>query len=209
MSATSFNCSVLSDTFDNLDNFLVNVYNNEFNNGIYVKLSGILYAFNDKFKVDHLKDYVCARQKVVDSDICAVKLWKVNIKIDKKSISKELLKDEMMPLKLFCKYFKADEIYDPERIHIIAIIPTSTGKCLPTFYLSNKKFAVTKYRVWSDLFFSVSYSLTYSCAFLSCFLSSNPPKKHVRDIFFIQLGKRKAEDSNEELDNKKVKQIGG
>ena len=39
-------------------------------------------------------------------------------------------------------------------IHIITIIPATNGKCLQMFYLSNKKFAVTKYRVLPDLFFS-------------------------------------------------------
>ena len=38
---------------------------------------------------------------------------------------------------------------DDNRVHIIVQPPppATTGKCLPTFYLSNKKFAVTKYRV--------------------------------------------------------------
>ena len=44
---------------------------------------------------------------------------------------------------LFNKYFE-DELADPntiiiENIHIIAFIPATIGKCLPTFYLSNKK----------------------------------------------------------------------
>ena len=54
------------------------------------------------------------------------------------------------------KFIDYLEKYKPTKennINIVVIATTTTGKCLPTFYLSNKKFAVTKYRVWSDLFF--------------------------------------------------------
>ena len=42
-------------------------------------------------------------------------------------------------------YFDKISEEEEEGIHVF-IVSTSTGKCLPTFYLSNKKFAVTKYR---------------------------------------------------------------
>ena len=62
----SFNCSVLSDTFNPLDSFSVNI-NKENNENIIAKLGNNHYDFKD-FKVDHLKDYICDRRKVADSD---------------------------------------------------------------------------------------------------------------------------------------------
>ena len=59
----------------------------------------------------------------------------------------------------FSTYFQdeldklGDEDYEPVS-SIITIIPATNGKCLPTFYLSNKKFAVTKYRFGLISFFS-------------------------------------------------------
>ena len=44
----------------------------------------------------------------------------------------------MTPRYLLKDYFKAKKI-DTRDIHVFIV---STGKCLPTFYLSNKKFAV-------------------------------------------------------------------
>ena len=87
-----------------------------------------------------------------------MKLWKVNV-IDEVGI-KEKLKDEneMKPQQLFKDYFK-NELNGAEftvtNIHVIGTISATTGKCLPTFYLSNERFAVTKYRVCSDLFFAL------------------------------------------------------
>jgi hypothetical protein len=139
----SFNCSVLSDMFNLLDTFSVNI-NKENNENIIAKLGNNHYGFED-FKVDHFKDYICDRKKVADSDRHAVKLWKVDVDmemINEISTRKELLKDEMISQRLFYRYFKINrENHDPEKTHIIAIIPT-TGKCLLTFYLSNKKFVI-------------------------------------------------------------------
>jgi hypothetical protein len=59
----------------------------------------------------------------------------------------------------FSTYFQADlEKLDGDKNYvpvssIITIIP-ATGKCLPMFYLSNKKFCSNKISIWSDLFFS-------------------------------------------------------
>ena len=147
----SFNCSVLSDTFNPLDSFSVNI-NKKNNENIIAKLGNNHYDFKD-FKVDHLKDYICDRRKVADSDRHAVKLWKVDVK-DESDIKEKPKEDEMKPRLLFKDYFQ-DELnevkFTVSNIHVIAIIPT-TGKCLPMFYFSNKKFAV-KYRVWSDVIF--------------------------------------------------------
>ncbi|POG67584.1 hypothetical protein GLOIN_2v1481416 [Rhizophagus irregularis DAOM 181602=DAOM 197198] len=136
----SFNCSVLSDTVNPLDSFLVN-FNKENNENIIAKLGNNHYDFKD-FKVGHLKDYICDRRKVADSDRHAVKLWKVDVK-DESDIKEKPKEDEMKPRLMFKDYFQ-DELngvkFTMSNIHVIAIIPS---KCLPMFYLSNKKFAVT------------------------------------------------------------------
>ena|SRR2546423_7738036 len=141
---TTFNCSVLDDeTLRSLNEFSVNFYKED--NEIFTRLGVNRYDIK-QFKVDHLKDYICDVNK---SDKQAVKLWKVNV-VDEVDI-KEKLKDEneMKPRLLFSDYFQnelsGDEFIIFSNIHVIAIIPPATGKCLPTFYLSNKKFAVTKY----------------------------------------------------------------
>ena len=148
----SFNCSVLSDTFEPLDSFSINIVNEENTKNIIAKLGNNHCEIKD-FKVDHLKDYICERREVAVSNRYAVKLWKVDVE-DEGDI-KEIPKDEMKPRLLFKDYFQ-DELNEAKftvtNIHVIAIIPT-TGKCHPTFYLSNKEIAVTKYRVWSDLLF--------------------------------------------------------
>ena len=100
-----------------------------------------------------------------------MKLWKVNVEAEKiknnniptgDDITHKLEGRKMEEHELFNAYFKV-ELADHSKIemgniHIIAIIPTivvpTTGKCLPTFYLSNKKFAVTKYRFGLISFFS-------------------------------------------------------
>jgi hypothetical protein len=136
---TSFNCSVLSnETLKSLNKFSVNIYKK--NNEIFTNFGDNHYNI-EKFKVDHLKDYIC---NVNNSDKHAIRLWKVNV-INEVGI-KEKLKDEneMKPRLLFSDYFQ-DELsgkaeFTVTNIHVIAIMSTSTGKCLPTFYLSNKKF---------------------------------------------------------------------
>ena len=108
------------------------------------------------YTVALLNDYICKKKNVKN-----LKLWKVNAKEDyikdnvstEEDIKNKIKGEEMESDKLFKRYFQNelnltgeedDDEEFAENIHIIAIIPT--GKCLPTFYLSNKKFAVTKYR---------------------------------------------------------------
>ena len=98
-------------------------------------------------KVGQLAKFISEQEKFEVS-----KLWKVDV--DKSKLNPGSTDDDVKELggvsmefeHKFERYFKADcELTD--NIHIVVIIATtSTGKCLPTFYLSNKKFAVTKYR---------------------------------------------------------------
>jgi hypothetical protein len=96
-------------------------------------------------------------------DSSAMKLWKTNnakmSDINKRNISTEddvknkLNGEEMELTKLFKKYFenelnRANENDDEfsEKIHVIVTINSATvttGKCPPTFYLSNKKFVLS------------------------------------------------------------------
>ncbi|PKC10159.1 hypothetical protein RhiirA5_414692 [Rhizophagus irregularis] len=124
----SFNCSVLSDTVNPLDSFLVN-FNKENNENIIAKLGNNHYDFKD-FKVGHLKDYICDRRKVADSDRHAVKLWKVDVK-DESDIKEKPKEDEMKPRLMFKDYFQ-DELngvkFTMSNIHVIAIIPTDPSQ---------------------------------------------------------------------------------
>ncbi len=124
----SYNFSVLSNTFNVLDTFSVNIYKGHINRNLFTELCGQRYEIED-FKVEHLREYICDRKVVANSYRYAIKLWKINV--DMKVINEvreDLCKDEMMPHKLFSSYLGTDrKIYDPEKIHIIAIIP---GKCL-------------------------------------------------------------------------------
>ena len=79
-------------------------------------------------------------------------LLKVKLKLDSLE-NKTYTKDEisaigtnMVPERKLKEYFE-DNDKKPEKkskedhLHIF-IVPTSTSKCLPTFYLSNKKFGI-------------------------------------------------------------------
>jgi hypothetical protein len=62
----------------------------------------------------------------------------------------------MEPFSLFADYFnQIDKKPKKGYPHIVIQLNLTTGKCLPTFYLSNKKFAVTKYRFGLISFFHV------------------------------------------------------
>jgi hypothetical protein len=62
------------------------------------------------------------------------------------NIEQELGGEKMNPRKNIKLYFTKEP--NDEHIHIIIVKPLDTiSKCLPTFYLSNKTFAVTKYQV--------------------------------------------------------------
>jgi hypothetical protein len=90
-------------------------------------------------------------------------IWKVELECQesknfsteddiKKHVKSEKVDDN--PMLNFKGYYNdKDKKPKIEWLHIF-IVPITTSKCLPMFYFSNKKLAVTKYRVWSDLFFS-------------------------------------------------------
>ena len=128
----------------------------------YVTLGDANVSLN-KLEVLHLRDHACSIKGVGDSDKNNLKLWKVigvkskdikeqNISTEEDIVQK-LRGKEMELEEPFSTYFQ-DELDNKNKSgsSIITIIPT-TGKCLPTFYLSNMKFAVTKYRFGLISFF--------------------------------------------------------
>ena len=69
--------------------------------------------------------------------------------LNKKFYESIELSDELSPGTKVLKEFPVGYEFLDDYIHIIVQpppLPATTGKCLPMFYLSNKKFAVTKYR---------------------------------------------------------------
>ena len=151
----SLNCLILSSGTSLTEDIGEKYYTND---NVEVEFS--------KFKVSNLKEKLYRRQIIKDIARGSeyIDLWKVDYKKvnDYKDNLKEFtesdIKDKLGGVmmagqnKLKSYFDKEMSEEEEEGIHIFIVL-TSTGKCLPTFYLSNKKFAVTKYRVWSDLFF--------------------------------------------------------
>jgi len=147
--AGSYSCLRLDDSRV----FSVEVYENE-KNQKYFEFNGKIVPF-EKLTVVQLAKIIFLQEEFKVS-----KLWKVDV--DKNKLDPGFTDDDIKALGgvsmefeyNFRKYFQEDYKPTENKIHIVAVVATTTtGKCLPTFYLSNKKFAVTKYRVWSDLFF--------------------------------------------------------
>jgi hypothetical protein len=162
----SFNLYVLQGNSYKL--LTVDIYKDDKDKKRYVEFD-TTKIFLKSLKVTHLKDYVCKKEKV---DVPDLKFWKLNNDIKYKDIKEQNISTqedivrklnggEMELDLLFSEYFQAelnklddDNDYVPVS-SIITIIPATNGKCLPMVYLSNKKFAVTKYRVCLISFFRV------------------------------------------------------
>src|SRR6266498_2965601 len=170
----SFNCYILILSRDDSETFSVDIYKDNKNRRYFQSDKAKITLAN--FKVSHLKEHICNIYDIKKVDQRKVKLWKVNVeaeRIENNNISTEddivhkLEGQKMRDNDLFNEYFKV-ELADHNKIvmgniHIITIIPTivtpATGKCLPMFYLSNKKFAVTKYRFGLISFFALKQVL--------------------------------------------------
>jgi hypothetical protein len=148
----SVNCLILGEAFKN--NFNVAV------GKVYTNDDKVDIVF-DQLTVSNFKEILFRRRKVKmairDSD--SMDLYKVELSIsslkDKIYTIDEIKCDGKMMESMFefKEYFKNSDKKPKLRYFHIFIVPTFTGKCLPMVYLLNKKFAVTKYRVLSDLFF--------------------------------------------------------
>ncbi|CAI2189562.1 19377_t:CDS:1, partial [Funneliformis geosporum] len=156
---TSFNCYILILSSNDSKTFLVDIYKDNKNRRYFKSDKAKITLAN--FKVSHLKKHICNIYSIKKVDQYKVKFWNVNIKaerIENNNISTEddithkLEGRKMRDHDLFNVYFKVEladhNTIEMGNIHIIAIIPTivapANGKCLPTFYLSNKNLAVTK-----------------------------------------------------------------
>jgi hypothetical protein len=136
----SYNCLHLDRNYV----FQVEVYQDE-NNEKFFEIGGDKKKYPlDSVKVGQVAKLVSHEGKFKDFDM--LELWKVDV--DESEINTEKdIKDKGVLLKSqsnFINYFKVE--YKPKKednISIAVIVTTSTGKCLPMFYLSNKKFAVT------------------------------------------------------------------
>jgi hypothetical protein len=146
----SLNCLILGQKSSKIFNVPV---------GEISTINGVNIKFED-LTVANFKDDLFSRKAL--QGITEMNIWKVELEYnDIKNFStedgiknhvKSVKMDDNPMLKLKSYYNNEDKVPKDECLHIF-IVPIATGKCTLIFYLSNKKFAVTKYRVWSDLFF--------------------------------------------------------
>ena len=151
----SYNCLRL----DNKSVFPVEVYEQENDNTKFFEIGDKKYQFKE-VRVGQLRKFIYRDGRLKDSDI--LNLWKINNqKHDLNNVStedgiKKLGGELMESEQSFVNYFSDVPDAKDVNIHIVAVITNTTaGKCLPMFYLSNKKFAVTKYRFGLISFFRV------------------------------------------------------
>ena len=162
----SYNCLRL----DNGYVFQVEVYETDNKKFFEVNNKEILPFEN--LRVGLLAELISRKGKFGDSDI--LKLWQIDVdKSMLNSISTEYDIKNLGGVSMefeydFISYFQDDYKLSRNKIHIVVVIATtSAGKCLSTFYLSNKKFTVIKYRVWSDvIIFFLSTRNTFVVSFL-------------------------------------------
>jgi hypothetical protein len=152
--AGSYSCLRLDDSHV----FSVEVYKNE-KNQKYFEYNGKIVLFK-RLTVGQLAKIILLQEEFKVS-----KLWKIDI--DKNKLNPDSTDEDIKKLGGVSMGFEYDFIYyfpndyEPTRnkIHIIAVVATTTtGKYLPMFYLSNKKFAVTKYRFGLIDFFLSAYA---------------------------------------------------
>jgi len=123
-----------------------------------------------KKKISHLQRLIKKeKENAFDKfDASDLELWKVSIRTNEVNgeFDEKLkilmnkphmninIKEELDGLRLVAENNIRDYIdVNPDDDHILIIVKPTTGKCLPTFYLSNKKFCSNKISIWSDLFF--------------------------------------------------------
>ena len=117
-----------------------------------------------KKKISHLQRLIKKEKENAFNkfDASDLELWKVSIRTNEVNgeFDEKLkilmnkphmninIKEELDGLRLVAENNIRDYIDEnPDDDHILIIVkPPTTGKCLPMVYLSNKKFAVTKYR---------------------------------------------------------------
>jgi hypothetical protein len=135
----SFNCLRL----DNKYVFQVEVYEKENDNRKFFKISDRKYRFAT-VKVGQLAKLISHEGKFKDLDI--LNLWKINVEkhvFNSENNIEKLGSKLMESEQLFVNYFPNVPDANDVNIHIVAVTTNTTaGKCLPTFYLLNKKFVI-------------------------------------------------------------------
>jgi hypothetical protein len=118
----------------------------------YTNDNGIGILFKD-FTVSDFKEQLFRKQSVKDIVQNSENMNLLKVELDLGELENKT-KDEIIdlrtvmdPFSSFANYFNQTD-KEPKKGYLHVIIQPltlTTGKCLPTFYLSNKKFAVTKY----------------------------------------------------------------
>jgi hypothetical protein len=169
----SLNCLILGQDPHNIFNIPV---------GENSKINDVDIEFKD-LTVANFKDGLFGRKEL--QGITAMNIWKVELKLQdiknfsteddiKKHVKSEKMDDD--PMLEFKKYYN-NEDKKPENRCLHIFIVTSTGKCLPTFYLSNKKLAVTKYRCFTSRIRNLIVLFTSHFSLLFFFLEPSKSSK--------------------------------
>ena len=134
------NCILLGKTSLN-DSFTVRVCDKN-----YIDKDEVLF---DQFKISSLKYLIYNELKkyginINNDNYNDLNLWKADIAFggELTDLTEEQIckvSEQLVPIIYFKDYFPDQDAVDKSLIFVQ--VPT-TGKCLPTFYLSNKKFAV-------------------------------------------------------------------
>src|SRR5581483_5087015 len=162
----SLNCLILGQTSDDIFTKYI---------GEESKIDGVQVTF-DQLTVAGFKKLLFHEEQL--KGITNMDLLKVELNLDSLE-NKTYTKDDistigtkMLPGCILKGYFE-DNDKQPEKkpkqdyLHIFIVPTIVAGKCLPTLYLSNKRFAVTKYRVWSDvIIFFLFTRITFVISFL-------------------------------------------
>ena len=134
----SLNCLISEQT----PNDILNVPISEF----FTSEGKVDIKFTD-MTVANFKEQLYRTKEVKEANITKMNIYKVELKLDSLEDNKSYTEDDingtiMKPGCDLNEYFN-DAEKKPKKGHLhIFIVSTSTGKCLPTFYLSNKRFAV-------------------------------------------------------------------
>jgi hypothetical protein len=139
----SLNCLILGQNSSNIFDTAV---------GKISTIKGVAIEF-EKLSVAKFKEILFSSEEL--QGITKMNIWKVELEHDdikhfsteddiKNHVNSVKMDDNPM-LKLKSYYNNEDKVPKDGCLHIF-IVPITTGKCTLIFYLSNKKFAVTKYR---------------------------------------------------------------
>src|SRR6266542_5986062 len=140
----SLNCLISGQTSDNLFNVPIGNF--------FFSKENIKVKFTD-MTVANLKDLLSRTDEVKRAEITGMNLWKVELKtyevnnLSAEDIENYERSEKMDTTSNLNEYYNNNEDKNPKKgyLHVFIvpiIVAPATGKCLPIFYLSNKKFVV-------------------------------------------------------------------